>query len=92
MQGRGERLHLGHQVLLLLLLLLLLILLLYRCSSFPRESCALDKVRVTKLSPETGCDKRPVELCAPRGCALVNVSYILSKKNLEQDEDRTSAL
>ena len=45
-----------------------------KCSSFPRESCALEKVKVTKLSPETGCDKRPVELCAPRGCALVNVS------------------
>ena len=45
-----------------------------KCSSFPRESCALEKVKVAKLSPETGCDKRPVELCAPRGCALVNVS------------------
>ena len=48
-----------------------------KCSSFPRESCTVEKVTVTKLSPETGCDKRPVELCAPRGCGLVNVSNIL---------------
>ena len=27
-----------------------------------------------KVSPETGCDKEPVELCAPRGCGFVNVS------------------
>ena len=47
-----------------------------KCSSFPRETCAVEKVTVTKLSPETGCDKRPVELCAPRGCGLVNVSQL----------------
>ena len=46
-----------------------------QCSSFPREKCRLEKRKTKKVSPETGCDKEPVELCAPRGCGFVNVRY-----------------
>ena len=56
-----------------------------RCSSFPRESCAVEKRRVAKVTPETGCDKRPVELCAPRGCGLVNVSLTQDVNISSQD-------
>ena len=44
-----------------------------RCSSVPRQQCGLAKQRVQKVTPETSCDKQPVEVCAPRGCGLVNV-------------------
>ena len=44
-----------------------------QCSSFPREKCRLEKRKTKKVSPETGCDKEPVEHCAPQGCGFVNV-------------------
>ena len=44
-----------------------------RCSSVPRQQCSLAKQRVQKVTPETSCDKQPVEVCAPRGCGFVNV-------------------
>ena len=46
-----------------------------RCSSVPRQQCSLAKQRVQKVTPETSCDKQPVEVCAPRGCGFVNVRY-----------------
>ena len=46
-----------------------------QCSVFPREKCRLEKRKTKKVSPETGCDKQPVELCAPRGCGFVNVRH-----------------
>ena len=46
-----------------------------QCSTFPREKCRLEKRKTKKVSPETGCDKEPVELCAPRGCGFVNVRH-----------------
>ena len=48
-----------------------------RCSSVPRQQCSLAKQRVQKVTPETSCDKQPVEVCAPRGCGFVNVRYSL---------------
>ena len=44
-----------------------------KCSQFPRQKCSLDRQKVRKVTPETGCSKQPVELCAPRGCGFVNV-------------------
>ena len=45
-----------------------------RCKQFPKEKCSLEKKKVKKVTPETGCNKEPVEVCAPRGCGFVNVS------------------
>ena len=47
-----------------------------KCSQFPRQICSLDRRKVKKVTPETGCSKQPVELCAPSGCDFVNVSAI----------------
>ena len=44
-----------------------------QCSQVPRLKCSVEKKMVKKMTPETGCDKHPVELCAPRGCGFVNV-------------------
>ena len=45
-----------------------------RCKQFPKEKCSLEKKKVKKVTPDTGCNKEPVEVCAPRGCGFVNVS------------------
>merc|ERR1712157_302743 len=42
-----------------------------RCSRWPHEVCVVTKEQTTKYTPITGCDKRPIELCAPAGCKLV---------------------
>ena len=46
-----------------------------KCNTFPREQCSVTKQKVKKVTPETGCDKQPVELCAPRGCGFTSVTY-----------------
>ena len=48
-----------------------------KCSNFPKEECTLTKKKVKKVTPETGCNKEPVELCAPKGCGFVNVSLVI---------------
>ena len=53
-----------------------------KCSQFPRQKCSLDRKKVRKVTPETGCSKQPVELCAPRGCGFVNVRIILTLLNI----------
>ena len=64
-----------------------------QCSTFPREKCRLEKRKTKKVSPETGCDKEPVELCAPRGCGFVNVRNSSNLSNLRSDcADRVTGL
>jgi len=38
------------------------------CQEWPRRVCEVEKKPVRKYSPVTGCDKVPVEVCAPVGC------------------------
>ena len=43
------------------------------CDEWPVERCTVEKKLVKKVTPETGCHKEPVELCAPKGCGFTNV-------------------
>ena len=43
------------------------------CDEWPVEKCTVEKKLVKKVTPETGCHKEPVELCAPKGCGFTNV-------------------
>lgn len=38
------------------------------CKGWPRQVCKVVKTPVTKYTPITGCNKEPVEICAPAGC------------------------
>ena len=40
---------------------------------WPREVCSLEKQQVKKYTPDTSCQKVPKEMCAPRGCGIVEV-------------------
>ena len=51
------------------------------CDEWPVEKCTVEKKMVKKVTPETGCHKEPVELCAPKGCGFTNVTF-----NLEFDK------
>jgi len=42
------------------------------CDEWPVEKCTVEKKMVKKVTPETGCHKEPVELCAPKGCGFTN--------------------
>jgi len=42
------------------------------CDEWPVEKCSVEKKLVKKVTPETGCHKEPVELCAPKGCGFTN--------------------
>jgi len=42
-----------------------------KCTKWPKEVCNVDKRRVTKFTPITGCTKEPITLCAPAGCGFV---------------------
>jgi len=42
------------------------------CDEWPVERCTVEKKLVKKVTPETGCHKEPVELCAPKGCGFTN--------------------
>ena len=55
-----------------------------QCTKYPVEKCRLEKRKTKKVTPETGCNKEPVELCAPRGCGFVNVRII----SHSQSDDR----
>ena len=52
------------------------------CEEWPVQRCSLERVKVTKYTPETSCQAEPRELCAPVGCGVTNVSGELS------DDDR----
>ena len=62
-----------------------------RCSSVPRQQCSLAKQRVQKVTPETSCDKQPVEVCAPRGCGFVNVRCGTHDSSLDADNIFTTS-
>ena len=40
-----------------------------KCDTYPVEKCTVEKVNVTKTTPETSCRKESRTICAPRGCA-----------------------
>ena len=40
---------------------------------WPREVCSLEKQQVKKYTPDTSCQKVPKEMCAPKGCGIVEV-------------------
>merc|ERR1712127_1029878 len=42
-----------------------------KCDTWPREVCTLEKQQVKKYTPDTYCQKVPKEMCAPRGCGIV---------------------
>ena len=44
------------------------------CEEWPVQRCSLERVKVTKYTPETSCQAEPRELCAPVGCGVTNVS------------------
>ena len=46
------------------------------CDEWPVEKCSVEKKLVKKVTPEIGCHKEPVELCAPKGCGFSNVSLL----------------
>ena len=46
-----------------------------KCDTWPKEVCNISKEQVTKYTPETSCEKVPHKLCAPIGCAIVEVGY-----------------
>ena len=41
-----------------------------KCDQWPREVCSVEKRKVNKSSPRTGCDKIPKLMCAPIGCGM----------------------
>lgn len=41
------------------------------CSNWPIERCDVSKKSVTKYTPQTACNKVPVEICGPSSCPLV---------------------
>ena len=40
-----------------------------KCDSWPVEKCTVEKVSVTKTTPQTSCREESRTLCAPKGCA-----------------------
>ena len=46
-------------------------ILLQECSNWPIQRCDVNKKSVTKYSPQTSCQKVPVELCGPSSCPTV---------------------
>jgi len=42
------------------------------CEEWPVQRCSLERVKVTKYTPETSCQAEPRELCAPVGCGVTN--------------------
>lgn len=41
-----------------------------KCDKWPREVCSVEKRKVEKTSPQTGCDKIPKLMCTPVGCGV----------------------
>ena len=46
------------------------------CDSWPVEQCSVEKVKVTKTTPDTSCSEQARELCAPKGCAEKQVKHL----------------
>ena len=44
-----------------------------KCDNWPKEVCSVEKRKVKKTSPKTGCDKIPKLMCAPVGCGVREV-------------------
>ena len=40
-----------------------------KCDTWPVEKCTVEKVSVTKTTPQTSCREESRTLCAPKGCA-----------------------
>ena len=43
------------------------------CDEWPVQRCSLTKQKVRKYTHETSCKPEPREVCAPAGCAMINV-------------------
>ena len=41
------------------------------CVTVPREECEVERREVVRTSPHTGCEKVPRQMCAPRGCQMI---------------------
>ena len=50
---------------------LMLCVIFQKCTEWPVEKCEIRKEVVTKVTPETKCEKVPKEKCAPDGCGFV---------------------
>ena len=46
-----------------------------KCDQWPREVCSVEKRKVNKSSPQTGCDKIPKLMRAPIGCGMREVRH-----------------
>jgi len=51
-----------------------------KCTKWPKEECSVEKKKVKKFTPITGCTKEPITLCAPAGCGLVAGEQVCSDK------------
>ena len=59
-----------------------------KCDTWPVEKCTVEKVSVTKTTPDTSCREESRTLCAPRGCAEKQVD----NSELIQGEKRKQEL
>jgi len=51
-----------------------------KCDYWPVEKCQVTPTEVKKYTPETSCQKVPREMCAPRGCSIVEGDVLCEDK------------
>eukprot|EP00092_Neocalanus_flemingeri_P044970 GFUD01050082.1.p1 GENE.GFUD01050082.1~~GFUD01050082.1.p1 ORF type:complete len:987 (-),score=208.69 GFUD01050082.1:253-3213(-) len=51
-----------------------------QCTKWPREECFLTKQNRKKYSPQTRCEKKPVNFCGPAGCGFVEGDEVCHKR------------